>query len=75
MCPWATNINLDQGMQHLSDAAVETIKIAPPAAATVWTIAGLNLDQAVASLTILYLMALLAEKLAKWWLAWKRKRR
>lgn len=62
-------------MQHLSDAAIETIKIAPPAAATAWTIAGLNLDQAVASLTILYLMALLAEKIAKWCLAWKRKSR
>lgn len=61
-------------MQHISDAAVETIKIAPPAAATLWTVAGLTLDQAVAWLTVLYLVALLAEKVAKWVLAWKRSR-
>lgn len=60
-------------MQHISDAAVETIKIAPPAAATLWTIAGLSLDEAVAWLTILYLLVLLVEKVAKWITAWNRR--
>ena len=59
-------------MQHISDATVETLKIAPPAAATLWTFAGLTLDEVVAWLTILYLLALLAEKVAKWVWAWKR---
>lgn len=60
-------------MQYISDAAEEAIKIAPPAAATLWTIAGLSLDEAVAWLTILYLLALLAEKVTKWIMAWKRR--
>lgn len=60
-------------MQHISDAAAETMKIAPPAAATIWTIAGLSLDEAVAWLTILYLLVLLAEKVAEWVWAWKRR--
>jgi hypothetical protein len=62
-------------VQHVSDAAVETIKIAPPAAATLWTFAGLSLDEAIAYLTLLYLLALLAEKVAKWVWTWKRRRR
>ena len=60
-------------MQHISEAAEETIKIAPPVAATIWTILGLSLDEAVAWLTILYLLALLAEKVAKWIMAWSRR--
>ena len=60
-------------MQHISEAAEEAIKIAPPAAATIWTILGLSLDEAVAWLTILYLLALLAEKVAKWIMAWSRR--
>lgn len=60
-------------MQHISEAAEEAIKIAPPAAATLWTIAGLSLDEVVAWLTILYLLALLAEKVAKWIMAWSRR--
>lgn len=61
-------------MQHISEAAEEAIKIAPPAAATIWTIAGLSLDEAVAWLTILYLLVLLAEKVAKWVWTWKGRR-
>lgn len=61
-------------MQHISDTAEEAIKIAPPAAAVVWTIAGMSLDEVVAWLTILYLLALLAEKVAKWITAWKGRR-
>jgi hypothetical protein len=57
-------------VQHISEA----IKIAPPAAATLWTIAGLSLDEAVAWLTILYLLALLAEKVTKWVWTWKGRR-
>lgn len=60
-------------MQHISEAAEETIKIAPPAAATLWTIAGMSLDEVVAWLTILYLLVLLAEKVAKWVWTWKRR--
>ena len=60
-------------MQHISDAAEEAIKIAPPAAATIWTLAGMTLDEAVAWLTILYLLTLLAEKVAKWIWTWKRR--
>ena len=60
-------------MQHISEAAEEAIKIAPPAAATIWTIAGLSLDEVVAWLTVLYLLALLAEKVAKWIMAWSRR--
>lgn len=60
-------------MQHISEAAMETIKVAPPAAATIWTIAGMSLDEVVAWLTILYLLALLAEKVAKWIMAWSRR--
>lgn len=60
-------------MQHISEAAEETIKIAPPVAATIWTILGLSLDEVIAYLTILYLLALLAEKVAKWVWTWKRR--
>jgi hypothetical protein len=61
-------------VQHISDAAEEAIKIAPPAAATIWTLAGMSLDEAVAWLTILYLLTLLAEKVTKWIMAWSRRK-
>jgi hypothetical protein len=60
-------------VQHISDAAEEAIKIAPPAAAVIWTIAGMSLDEVVAWLTILYLLVLLVEKVAKWIMAWSRR--
>lgn len=61
-------------VQHISDATTETINIEPPAAETLWTFAGLSLDEVIAYLTILYLLALLAEKVAKWFWTWKRRR-
>ena len=61
-------------MQHISDAAEEAIKIAPPAATVIWTIAGMSLDEVVAWLTILYLLVLLLEKVAKWIMVWSRRR-
>lgn len=61
-------------MQHISAAAEEASKIAPPAAAVIWTIAGMSLDEVVAWLTILYLLVLLLEKVAKWVMVWSRRR-
>lgn len=53
-------------MQHVPDAAVEALKITPPAAVSLYTLAGMSLEQWVTTLTILYLLILIAEKLAKW---------
>lgn len=60
--------------QQISDAAVTTIKAVPPVAATLWTFAGLTMEQWISSLTLLWLLMLLAEKAAKWVMAWKRMR-
>ena len=50
-------------MQH--ETIVEGVKIAPPAVVSVLSFAGMSLEQWVTVLTIIYLFALITEKVVK----------
>lgn len=50
-------------MQH--ETLVEVVKLTPPAIVSVLSFAGMSLEQWVTVLTIIYLFALIAEKMAK----------
>jgi len=48
-----------------NETLVESVKLTPPAIVSVLSFAGMSLEQWVAVLTIIYLFALIAEKMAK----------
>ena len=50
-------------MQH--ETIVEGVKTAPPAVVSVLSFAGMSLEQRVTVLTIIYLFALITEKVVK----------
>jgi len=48
-----------------NETLVESVKLTPPAIVSVLSFAGMSLEQWVAVLTIIYLFALIAEKMFK----------
>lgn len=77
----AIHTSAETDMPETPKLIEELVQITPPAAIASWAVAGMSVDQVIATLTILYLLALLSEKAVVWCVRiakaglWKSKRK